>query len=53
MLKTYEVLMVEKSYGTVRVQAKTEEEAHHHAIRSKEVEWENPSNVEVVAVREI
>jgi hypothetical protein len=53
MLKTFEVLMVEKSYGIVRVVAKTEEEAHHRAILSSDAEWNNPKNVEIVAVREV
>ena len=51
--KTYEVLLMERTYGIVRVVAKTEEEAQHHAIRSKEVQWENPAAVDVIAVREV
>jgi hypothetical protein len=49
-MNVYEVLLVEKVYGTIKVTAKTEEQAQHLALRSREIAWENPSNVEVVAV---
>jgi len=49
-MKIYEVLLMEKVYGTVKVKAVNEEQARHLALRSRDVEWENPSNVEVIAV---
>jgi hypothetical protein len=52
-MNTYEVLLAERVYGTVKVQAKTEEEAHHLALRSPAVKWDNPSNIEVIAARQI
>jgi hypothetical protein len=49
-MKTYEVLLLEKVYGTVKVKAMNEEQARHLALKSRDVEWENPGNVEVIAV---
>jgi len=49
-MNTYEVLLMEKVYGTITVQAKTEEQAQHLALRSRDIAWENPSHVEVIVV---